>query len=78
MESVIYVGARAQPRRPLWTQLAAAATAIGFGLFLFASPDRGSSELLRGNAVLWLYFMSRSSGGLATSTLVARRPDASV
>jgi uncharacterized membrane protein HdeD (DUF308 family) len=55
MESVIYIGARAQPR-PLWAQLTAGATAIGFGLYLFAYPSAASSELLHNSALLWLTF----------------------
>jgi len=56
MESVIYVGARARPQRPFWPQLAAGATAVGFGLFLFAYPSAASSELLHNTALLWLTF----------------------
>jgi uncharacterized membrane protein HdeD (DUF308 family) len=56
MESVIYVGARAQPRQSLWAQLTAGATAIGFGLFLLAYPSAASSELPHIAALLWLTF----------------------
>jgi hypothetical protein len=54
METVIYIGARAQPRRPLWTQLAAGATALGFGLYVFWYRSSASSELLHYSALVWL------------------------
>jgi uncharacterized membrane protein HdeD (DUF308 family) len=56
MESVIYVGARARPRRPLWTQLAAGSTAIGLGLFVLGSPGAASPAFLHNSALLWLTF----------------------